>query len=118
MISYEEATRIAVNFLQDSEIPLQITHQEKLSDGWIFCFQSKEYIETGNISAQLAGNGPFLVDKDTGELHTLPPCNRCKNKLRNIRKTNTKPNIKIKPLTHTATAIKKAHYQALGAGGN
>ncbi|YCH71306.1 YrhB family protein [Pseudomonas syringae] len=24
-----------------------------------------------SLSAQLAGNGPFLIDKETGELHVL-----------------------------------------------
>jgi hypothetical protein len=37
----------------------------------VFCFQSREYLETGEFSAQLAGNSPFLVDKDTGEIHEL-----------------------------------------------
>jgi hypothetical protein len=41
-----------------------------LRDGF-FCYQSKEYLETGSLSAQLAGNGPFLIDKETGELHVL-----------------------------------------------
>ncbi|MCW2256645.1 hypothetical protein M2263_002736 [Providencia alcalifaciens] len=37
----------------------------------VFCFQSKEYLETGESSAQLAGNAPFIIDKDTGERHEL-----------------------------------------------
>lgn len=28
-------------------------------------------METGEVSAQLAGNGPFLIDTMTGELHVL-----------------------------------------------
>ncbi|MDC6487945.1 YrhB family protein [Pseudomonas syringae] len=28
-------------------------------------------METVSLSAQLAGNGPFLIDKETGELHVL-----------------------------------------------
>jgi hypothetical protein len=48
-----------------------ISYSEEFLDGWLFCFDSKEYVETGNFSAQLAGNGPLLIDKDTGELHIL-----------------------------------------------
>lgn len=33
--------------------------------------QSREYLETGNLSAQLAGNAPFIIDKDTGEVYEL-----------------------------------------------
>lgn len=71
MIDYNEALKIAAQYLQDSETPLQITYQEDFSEGWLFCFQSVEYVETGNPSTQLAGNGPFIIDKDTGELHVL-----------------------------------------------
>ncbi|MBN0238121.1 hypothetical protein JTL38_33165, partial [Pseudomonas aeruginosa] len=29
------------------------------------------FMETGNLSAQLAGNAPFLIDRQSGELHIL-----------------------------------------------
>jgi hypothetical protein len=71
MINYDAALKKAYEYLQDSEVPLQITHQGEFSEGWFFCFESKEYLETGDLSAQLAGNGPFLIDKYSGELHVL-----------------------------------------------
>ncbi len=71
MISYEEALRKAHEYLQDSEIPLKIMCQEEVPEGWIFFFNSLEYAETGNLSAQLAGNGPFLIERSTGEIHTF-----------------------------------------------
>ncbi|EPO8010380.1 YrhB domain-containing protein [Pseudomonas aeruginosa] len=43
----------------DSEVPLQITYEGEFSEGWYFCCQSKEFMEAGNLSAQLAGNAPF-----------------------------------------------------------
>lgn len=36
--------------------------------GWVFFYQSSEYLETGDFSSQLAGNAPFIVNKYTGEL--------------------------------------------------
>ena len=71
MITYEYAFERAKEYLKDSEIALQLTHEGEFSEGWFFCYQSKEYLETGSLSAQLAGNGPFLIDKETGELHVL-----------------------------------------------
>ena len=47
------------------------TVQNRFAEGWFFCFQSREYLETGEFSSQLAGNSPFIVDKDTGEIHEL-----------------------------------------------
>ena len=71
MITYESALERAKAYLKDSDIPLQLTCEGEFSEGWFFCYQSKEYLETGSFSAQLAGNGPFLIDKETGELHVL-----------------------------------------------
>lgn len=71
MITYELALIKANDYLINSEIPLQITYEGEFSEGWYFCYQSKEFIETGDFSAQLAGNAPFLIDRQSGELHVL-----------------------------------------------
>jgi hypothetical protein len=36
--------------------------------GWIFFYQSKQYIETGDFSAQLLGNAPIIIDRTTSEI--------------------------------------------------
>jgi len=71
MITFDDALQKAKEYLRDSDIPVVITSQGCFSEGWFFCFQSREYIETGNTSALLAGNAPFIVDRDTGELHVF-----------------------------------------------
>lgn len=37
--------------------------------GWVFFYQSKRYLETGNFSDILAGNAPLVVTKSDGRLH-------------------------------------------------
>ena len=37
--------------------------------GWVFFYQSKKYIETGDIGEMLAGNAPFIVNKNNGQLY-------------------------------------------------
>ncbi|QMV65403.1 YrhB domain-containing protein [Pseudomonas berkeleyensis] len=71
MITYACALERAKEYLTDSEIPLQITFEGEFSEGWYFCYQSKDFLETGELSAQLAGNAPFLIDKQSGEIHVL-----------------------------------------------
>ncbi|GHU01662.1 hypothetical protein FACS1894154_11630 [Betaproteobacteria bacterium] len=39
--------------------------------GWIFVFNSKKFLDTGNFIYALGGNGPIIVEKDTGVLHQL-----------------------------------------------
>jgi hypothetical protein len=36
--------------------------------GWVFFYQTKEYLKTGNIIDALAGNAPYIVNKYNGEL--------------------------------------------------
>ncbi|WP_338827287.1 YrhB domain-containing protein [Bradyrhizobium sp. 27S5] len=36
--------------------------------GWIFFYQSKEFLETGIFMHRFAGNGPVFVNKATGEV--------------------------------------------------
>jgi hypothetical protein len=41
------------------------------SEGWIFFYNSKEFIRTGDFHCALAGNGPILVDRN-GVVKVLP----------------------------------------------
>ena len=36
--------------------------------GWVFFYNSKTYLETGEIRYALAGNGPVIVNKETGSV--------------------------------------------------
>ena len=39
--------------------------------GWIFFYQSRKYLETGQFNYQLAGNGPVVFERETGGVHHL-----------------------------------------------
>jgi hypothetical protein len=75
MITIKEAEAIAKQYLVDlqGEIgsPVQITKTQEASFGWVFFYQFKDYIETGNLSSVLAGNAPFIVDHKTVSIHIL-----------------------------------------------
>ncbi|MCK1069403.1 YrhB family protein [Pluralibacter gergoviae] len=71
MVNFNEAVDKAENYLKNNDIPVVITLQGRFSEGWFFYYQSREYLETGDFSSQLAGNSPFIIDKDTGELYEL-----------------------------------------------
>ena len=36
--------------------------------GWVFFYNSREYVTTGDPQYQLIGNAPYIVNKATGEL--------------------------------------------------
>lgn len=41
----------------------------ELDFGWVFFYQSKEYLEHGDIHALLLGNAPVIVDRVDGTVH-------------------------------------------------
>ena len=75
MITIKEAKVVAKEYLTDLQgiigNPVQITKIQKEYFGWVFFYQSKNYLKTGNISWILAGNAPFIVCHETGAVHVL-----------------------------------------------
>src|SRR5215204_5740641 len=67
MISFEEAKKIALNNISSDCDILPNSIIEK-SYGWYFNFQSKKFIESGNILDMLIGSGGFIVEKDSGKV--------------------------------------------------
>jgi hypothetical protein len=43
----------------------------EIAEGWVFFYNSREFIETGDSGSQLAGNGPIFVDR-RGAVEILP----------------------------------------------
>jgi hypothetical protein len=72
VMTYETAREIAAHFIEEhlqpnieEEVTLQ-TEFEETKSYWVFFYNTRDYIETGNISYALLGNGPLLVEKSTG----------------------------------------------------
>jgi len=43
----------------------------EVNEGWIFFYNTREFIETGNFDSCLAGNGPIFVNRN-GVVRNLP----------------------------------------------
>jgi len=73
--TFKEAEAIATQHIVELQekigMALLLTKNQEASFDWVFFYQSKEYMETENLSSMLAGNAPFIVDRQTGEIHTL-----------------------------------------------
>lgn len=37
--------------------------------GWVFFYDSREFVENGEFSARMVGNAPIIVDRRDGSLH-------------------------------------------------
>lgn len=75
LISLEIARELVCQYLsrQEQEIgeALQLIDSETIeqSFGWIFFYNSKHYLETGDFSNMLVGNAPLIVDKCYGNVY-------------------------------------------------
>lgn len=69
-IDEQQAREMAAATIGESNGILRIQDQStlRLSFGWIFLYQSVEYLETGDYSTMISGNAPLLVDRFTGAL--------------------------------------------------
>jgi hypothetical protein len=37
--------------------------------GWVFFYQSREYLDTGDLGFRMLGNAPLIVDRSDGSIH-------------------------------------------------
>ena len=74
MIDYSQAKEIIKQRLlkmSGSEEELQIIEEAtiEVAFGWVFSYNTKEYLDTGNIMYALAGNAPLILDRQDGSIH-------------------------------------------------
>ena len=74
----EEAMHLAINYItqggkQGKDNPPKIKQEQtqEYSWGWIFHYNSKAFLETGNIDKAYLGSTPLIVDKIDGTIRSL-----------------------------------------------
>jgi hypothetical protein len=74
----------AIRRVSPVEISMNYEISEEYPIGFVFFYNSKSFWETRDLSASLAGNGPILVFRDTGEVVDLPSYQSVKKSIRDI----------------------------------
>jgi len=75
MIDLREAKRIVRSHLdkleREAAVQLEIVEAETIERpfGWVFFYNSKDYLAKRNFEDMLAGNAPIIVNRETGQLH-------------------------------------------------
>jgi immunity protein 35 of polymorphic toxin system len=78
MISETEAFEIATQFIAsmtttvDGGVAIASAETIRKPYGWIFFYNSRRYLETGDPLEGLGGNGPVVVEQAGGRVHPLP----------------------------------------------
>ncbi len=74
MLTLEVARRVAEALLDevraqvDFEIAIDLPQTVHTGNEWIFFYNSKTFLETGNPTYALAGNGPVIVSDQDGRV--------------------------------------------------
>lgn len=74
-ITKEEAERIAHEYVRtrkvepDVELVLLTEKTIERSFGWVFFYDSKRYVQTGEFRDAVLGNAPIVVTKHDGRVH-------------------------------------------------
>lgn len=56
--------------------------------GWVFFYNTKPFIETGDMQWALGGNAPLIVDRRTGELHVTGTAHPVEHYIEEFRRTH------------------------------
>ncbi len=66
------ANRVVAEISQSAGEKLVVVESRtvRLSEGWLFFYNSKLFVETGDVMYSLAGNGPIYVGQ-SGSVHKL-----------------------------------------------
>ena len=75
MMNKSEAQKLVENDLEKNNDPCNpvdcaILQNETIEKdwGWVFFYQSKAFIKTGDFRDMLAGNAPYIVNRYSGEI--------------------------------------------------
>jgi hypothetical protein len=71
MWTYEKARRVVAAYvaaLTDDDGAILDTQTIEKPYGWVFFYQNRAYIETGNDLEAYVGNAPLIFDRGSGEI--------------------------------------------------
>jgi hypothetical protein len=79
MINRETAKKIAFDFINSDSLDIDGGNKWVVIDeytiekkyGWIFSYNSQKFLETGDYSYSVVGNGPVIVNRKTGEVEEI-----------------------------------------------
>ena len=73
MLSKEKAIAIAANYIKGKstkhDLVLLTNNTIEFELGWVFFYQSKKYIDSGDYRDMLGGNAPIIINKYNGSVH-------------------------------------------------
>lgn len=78
-VNYQQAVSIAQDYLKQQPnqmaeyggLALKLAATIEKSYGWVFFYNTRRFLETGEFLARLGGNAPILIEKATGTVYVM-----------------------------------------------
>lgn len=74
-MTHDEAVRIAEDYVKQFGDDMTVVRERTIEfkHGWVFFWENRSYIETGNSLYKAMGNVPFVVDRNTKQVTHIGP---------------------------------------------
>jgi hypothetical protein len=84
-----EAVSKALDPMNPRSIPLVVLDEQTIERpfGWVFFYQSKKFVETGEFGDRLLGNGPVIVNRLDGSIEFCPTYQRHEKSIEEYEKS-------------------------------
>jgi hypothetical protein len=76
---------------------------------WVFFYNSKRFVQTKDAAFQLAGNGPVVVEKESGEVTMLGSVGGSASQIAQYFRKKTEPN---QPLQRNASTRSVSNFES------
>jgi hypothetical protein len=98
MLDYSTAESIMKQYVasqagHDREFAVMQTLTIERPFGWVFFYNSKQFLETGDISQALVGNAPLIVDRADGSVHVTGTAEPIEHYLKEYEAQRSTPNV-------------------------
>jgi len=100
MLTYRQAEHLAKAWIEirtSSRAVLMPEHTITKLYGWVFYYQSREFVEKRERSKMLLGNGPIIIDRVTGDIRSMTSAQRIEDFLSLYESSIPESRMKLTP---------------------
>ena len=100
MLSYAKARKLAETWIElVTDSACEISRVEDKPYGWVFYYRSKDH-DPNDVSTQLAGNAPFIIDRIDGELRVTGTAHPAEHYIKEYEATLPESRLEMTPQRH------------------
>src|SRR5687767_13922093 len=96
LLTYEQAEALAVAWINDhcgrDQAVVMPEHTIAKPYGWVFFYQSRTYVQTGDDAHFLLVNAPLIVDREDGRVHVTGTARPVEHYLSEFEASRTRQN--------------------------